>query len=248
MPADLDILMPALLAGMMVVFSHVPLGREVVQRGIIFIDLAIAQIAGVGVIAAQMLHLENIWAVQIFAGSAALAGALLLAWTDRRLGTLQEPVIGVAFVLAATGALLLLAQDAHGSEALKDMLAGQILWVSTQQLLWSSAVLIPCGLIWLLLGRHLRTTGFYILFALAITASVQLVGIYLVFATLVIPALAVRQWRSKAGMLYGWLIGLGGYLAGLYFSLYLDLPAAPLIVWCLALIALLTVGWRKVRD
>lgn len=245
MMAELDLLLPALLAGLLVVFSHVPLGREVVRRGIIFIDLAIAQMASVGVIAAQLLDLDSAWGVQLFAGAAALSGALLLAWSDRRLGQLQEPVIGMAFVLAATGALLLLAHDAHGGETLKDMLAGQILWVNQEQLVWSAAVLLPCALLWLLLGTRLGTAGFYVLFALAITASVQLVGVYLVFATLVIPALAARLWHSGAGVLPGWLLGAGGYGAGLYLSLYLDLPAAPLIVWCLAGIALLALGWKR---
>lgn len=242
--SDLDIILPALVAGMLVIFSHVPLGREVVRRGIIFIDLAIAQIAGVGVIAARLLDFDSDWAAQLFAGAAALAGALLLSFTDKRMGQLQEPLIGVLFVLAATGALLLLAQDPHGGDALKDMLAGQILWVSNTQLGWSALVLVPCGLAWLLLRARLGNVGFYIVFALAITTSVQLVGVYLVFASLVIPALAARRWPGTLGLACGWTLGAGGYLAGLYCSLYLDLPAAPLVVWCLGLLAL-AVGWGR---
>lgn len=241
--ADLDIILPALVAGMLVLFSHVPLGREVVRRGIIFIDLAIAQIAGVGVIAARMLDFESAWAVQLFAGAAALGGALLLALTDRKMGSLQEPLIGVLFVLAATGGLLLLAQDPHGGDALKEMLAGQILWVDQHQLLWSVALLVPCGLLWLTLGARLGNVGFYAVFALVITTSVQLVGVYLVFASLVIPALAVRRWQGYGGLVWGWVLGASGYLAGLYCSLHLDLPAAPLIVWILAALALLF-GWK----
>lgn len=241
--ADLDIILPALVAGMLVLFSHVPLGREVVRRGIIFIDLAIAQIAGVGVIAARMLDFESDWAVQAFAGAAALGGALLLALTDRKMGSLQEPLIGVLFVLAATGGLLLLAQDPHGGDALKDMLAGQILWVDQHQLWWSAALLVPCGLLWLTLGTRLGNIGFYAVFALVITTSVQLVGVYLVFASLVIPALAVRRWQGKGGLVCGWVLGASGYLTGLYCSLHLDLPAAPLIVWILAALALLF-GWK----
>ena len=242
--ADLTLLLPALVAGLLVVFSHVPLGREVVQRGIIFIDLAIAQIAGVGVIAARLLDLESPIAIQLFAGAAALAGALLLAWTDRRMGMLQEPLIGVMFVLAATGGLMLLAQDPHGGDALKDMLAGQILWVDTGQLVWSALILVPCGLLWLLAGRYLGNLGFYGIFAISITTSVQLVGVYLVFASLVIPALAARHWHGRQAL--AWALGLGasGFTAGLVCSLYWDLPAAPLIVWCLALFALLLSAGR----
>jgi zinc/manganese transport system permease protein len=188
--------------------------------------------------------------VQLFAGSAALGGALLLSFTDKKLGALQEPLIGVLFVLAATGGLLLLAQNPHGGDALKDLLAGQILWVSYSQLGWSAAVMIPCTLAWLTLRQRLGNLGFYILFALVITTSVQLAGVYLVFASLVIPALGVRHWDEKSGLVWGWVLGMCGYLAGLYCSLHLDLPAAPLIVWCLALLALVFGQgiWRRNGD
>ena len=81
---DLAILWPALVAGLLVVATHVPLGIQVLGRGIVFIDLAIAQIAGLGVVAADLLGFEaHGWAVQVSALSAALAGALLLTWTEK---------------------------------------------------------------------------------------------------------------------------------------------------------------------
>lgn len=110
-------------------------------RGIIFIDLAIAQIAALGVILAQFFGVDEHGAgVQVAAAVAALAGAGLLSVTDRRWPEYQEPLIGTLFVLAATGGLLLLANNPHGGEHLKDLLIGQILWVSAAQL-W------PAGLI-----------------------------------------------------------------------------------------------------
>jgi len=96
------------------------------------------------------------------------------------------------------------------------------------------------GVLWLLLAKKLGNVGFYVIFALAITTSVQLVGVYLVFASLVIPALAARRWAGSKGLVSAWILGAGGYLAGLYGSLHLDMPAAPFIVWCLAGLALLT--------
>src|SRR5213079_445440 len=124
--ADLSILWPALIAGVLVVLSHVPLGQQVLARGIVFIDLAIAQVAGLGVIAAHVSGLA--------AGAAALVGALLLTWTERKRPEAQEALIGVLFVLASTAQILLLANDPHGGEDLKDLLAGQILWVTPRQL------------------------------------------------------------------------------------------------------------------
>jgi zinc/manganese transport system permease protein len=133
---NVSILWPALLAGLIVLATHVPLGQQVLARGIVFIDLAIAQVAGVGVIAAHYFGLElQGWVTQVAAVSAALLAALLLTWTERKRPEVQEALIGVLFVLASTAQILLLANDPHGGEDLKDLLAGQILWVTPAQLL-----------------------------------------------------------------------------------------------------------------
>src|SRR5262245_326235 len=112
---DIGILWPALIAGLLVVATHVPLGIQVLNRGIVFIDLAIAQIAGLGVILADWWGFEpQGWAAQIAALTAALSGALLLTWTEKYWPEVQEAVIGVTFVLAASTALILLASNPHG--------------------------------------------------------------------------------------------------------------------------------------
>ena len=122
---NLAILWPALVAGVLVVVSHVPLGQQVLRRGIVFIDLAIAQVAGVGVIAASAFGLDLTgWVTQLAAVLAALAGALLLTWTERRRPEVQEALIGILFVMASTAQILLLANNPHGGEELKDLLAG----------------------------------------------------------------------------------------------------------------------------
>ncbi|MGZ5034386.1 MAG: metal ABC transporter permease, partial [Usitatibacter sp.] len=105
---DLSILLPAFTAGLLVTATHVPLGMQVLARGIVFIDLAIAQIAGCGVLLADQLGFEAEGiAVQVAALAAALGGALLLTWTERVWPDVQEAVIGVVFVLGATGSVLL---------------------------------------------------------------------------------------------------------------------------------------------
>ena len=100
---DWSILGPALIAGLLVTATHVPLGMQVLARGIVFIDLAIAQIAGCGVLIADRMGFEAEGiAVQVSALAAALAGALLLTWTEKIWPDVQEAVIGVVFVLGAT--------------------------------------------------------------------------------------------------------------------------------------------------
>lgn len=235
---DIGILGPALLAGLLVIATHVPLGRQVLARGIIFIDLAIAQIAGIGVIAAHSLGwVEDGWGVQLAAVGAALLGALLLTWTDRRWPQIQEALIGVSFVLAATAAILLLSRDPHGGEQLKELLVGQILWVTYADL-WP-VLLLYAGVLaaWFTRGPRLGTLGFYLLFAVSVTASVQLVGVYLVFASLIIPALATRQ--RRAPLAWGYLLGAAGYAVGLAVSALSDLPSGAVIVWALAVMSLL---------
>lgn len=237
---SLAILGPAFLAGLLVVATHVPLGQQVLSRGIVFIDLAIAQIAGLGVIAAQVFGWEAPgWTTQLAAVCAALLGALLLTWSDRRWPQLQEALIGVLFVLAATAGILLLADNPHGGEHLKDLLVGQILWVTISDLLPVLILYAAVLVTWFVFGRRLGHLGFYALFAVTVTASVQLVGVYLVFASLIVPALATRNYPSSGQLGWGYLLGVGGYALGLLISAVYDLPSGAVIVWALTLLAIL---------
>jgi zinc/manganese transport system permease protein len=238
---ELSIIGPAFVASLLVLSTHVPLGTEVLRRGIIFIDLAIAQVAGLGVIAADTMGWEaEGWMVQIAAVSAALIAAYVLHWTDKRWPDIQEALIGVCFVLAATAGILMLAENPHGGEHLKELLVGQVLWVNYDQLLPVGVISASVLVAWSWMRDHLRGFGFYALFAFAVTASVQLVGIYLVFACLIIPAISTRH-VARRGMriVCGYGVGIVGCLAGLVLSVSGDLPAGAVIVWSLAISALI---------
>ena len=237
---ELPIILPALAAGVLVCATHVPLGTQVLARGIVFIDLAIAQIAGCGVLLADALGLEAQGAaVQVAALAAALAGALLLTWTERVFADVQEAVIGVVFVLAATGGILLLASNVHGGEHLRDLLVGQILWVQPSRLAAIAVVYAAILVAWFAIGARLPRWGFYVIFAIAVTMSVQLVGLYLVFATLIVPPLATRNF-ARHRLAAAWAIGVSGYAIGLVVSAITDLPSGPVIVWALVAIAIVT--------
>jgi zinc/manganese transport system permease protein len=235
---DFDILWPAFLAGMLVLATHVPLGMRVLDKGIVFIDLAIAQVAGIGVIAADALGWEpQGWAVQVAAVSAALAGALLLTWSEKRWPEVQEALIGVLFVLASCVGILLLAGNPHGGEHLKDLLVGQILWVTPAQLLPVAGLTAAVLALWFGLRQRLGRLGFYLLFALSVTASVQLVGVYLVFASLILPALATRGLAMPRRLALAYALGALGYALGLALSALGDLPSGAAVVVAMAAIA-----------
>jgi zinc/manganese transport system permease protein len=248
--ADFAILGPAFLAGLLVTATHVPLGIQVLARGIVFIDLAIAQVAGLGVIFADRLGLEpQGWAVQASALAAALAGALLLTWTEKRWPEVQEAVIGTIFILAACGALLLLASHPHGGEHLKELLVGQILWVSWARLAPVALVYAVILAIWFAWSSRIGRAGFYLLFAATVTVSVQLVGLYLVFTTLIVPALAIHGLR-RARLALAYALAAAGYALGLWMSTVLDLPSGAVVVWAMALLAipLFAYGARRVAG
>lgn len=246
--SEMAILLPAFLAGLLVLATHVPLGQLVLERGIVFIDLAIAQVAGLGVVVADAMGWEpQGWSVQVSAVSAALISAAFLLWSERRMGALQEAVIGVVFVVAASAELILLGFNPHGAEHLKDLLVGQILWVEPRQLIpvaaVYAAVLVGIALFDLWRQRSL----FYLLFAVTITVSVQLIGVFLVFASLILPALAASSVpRHRLGFAY--VVGLAGYSLGLLASFVSDLPTGAAIVCALALTASLAAGIAQVAG
>lgn len=233
---DVSLLAPAFIAGLLILLTHVPLGRQVLARGIVFLDLAVAQMAALGVIVAHYAGLESVWAIQALAVATAATASMLLYLAERRWPDTQEALIGSVFVVAASLGILLLAHDPHGGEALHDLLAGQILWVGDGQLLAAAIATALLGTA--LLSPWGRSgMGFYLLFACAVTLSVQLAGVFLVFASLIVPALAVRRLSGRLALWSGWAVGALGYAIGLTLSALLDLPSGPVVVCALALAA-----------
>lgn len=244
-----DVLLPAFLAGLLVIATHIPLGFKVLKRGIIFMDLAIAQVAGLGALMVTLYIGESAPPIltQLGAVVLALCAAFLLMATEKRTQRYQEPIIGSLFVLAATAGLLILAGDPHAGEHMTDLLSGQILWVS-KDLLVGSAAITGILLVALWVTRASREM-FYALFAVAITVSVQLVGIYLVFATLIIPALATVQIQpERVRYQTAFILASIAYALGLAGSALLDLPSGPLIVWALAICGFLVAIVAKTRQ
>lgn len=237
--------LPALAAGFLVILTHVPLGRVVLQRGIIFIDLAIAQIAGLGVITAYAMGWEvHGIKTQWVALSTAIIGALLLGKAEAVLKERQEALIGISFILAATAGLLLLAHNPHGGEYLRELLIGQILWTTWETLIPLTIATILFGLVYWKAPNLLNGTYFYLIFAVIITFSMQIVGVYLVFSSLIIPAFVVYK-DKQSPLRKALLIGIMGYVSGLLISIYVDSPTGATIVWTLFLVGAAYLGFKK---
>ncbi|MEP9378632.1 metal ABC transporter permease [Aquabacter sp. CN5-332] len=243
-----DILAPALVAGLLILATHVPLGVIVLNRGIIFIDIALAQVAALGVVFGNlMLGSVAGWAVQVSAIAAAVGCAMLLTWTDKKFPAIQEAIIGAVYIVAAAVQIVLLSSSPNGLEYLKDLLVGQILWVSGTQLLVLGLLTVAALALWYLRDLVKERILFYGVFAVVITASVQIVGVLLVFASLIMPALATQHAPPHWRLVIAFNLGAAGYLLGLVASAIFGISTGAAIACALVLVAIST-AWGLSRT
>ena len=241
-----SIIGPALLAGLIITITHAPMGIEVLKRGIIFIDLAVAQIAGLGLLVSNLYLGNNVpWLSQIIALSFAIIAAFFFKMIENRIKSQQEAIIGVSFVLAASLAILLLADHPTGGEEIRHLLSGQILFITWSDVLMHLPIYILILVLWFL-PINLNGIGFYILFSLAITSSVQLVGVYVVFASLILPALSALNMTKPYKI--AWISGLFSVILGILCSMIFDLPAGPILVISYVIVTILIVLITKINN
>ena len=252
------------------------LGLHVVQRGIIFIDIAMAQMASLGICVAVLLGFEPEHLVAYAIGLAVtLIGAAVFAFTDKRAGLVpEEAVIGIGYVVAAAAAVLLLSRSAaHGNEEIRNMLVGDITVVSAAEVWKCFAVFVAVGVVHFALrnkfvlvsfqrdvayehGWNVRWWDFlfYATFGIVVTVFVRVAGVLLVFSYLIVPAVcAVLVARSiGARLIIGWLVSLLGGIGGLFASFYWDFPSGAAIVCTFgALLILISFGTalaKKLRE
>jgi len=234
----ISLLAPAFMAGVLISLIHVPLGQEVLRRNIIFLDLAVAQFAALGMIAFQTFIIVDEYSLlagygRLGAGLiAAIICAIIFHFLEKKSGHYQEALIGCAFVLAASMGLLLVANSPQGGEEIKDILEGQILWTSWGHVTFVAPIFIAVFLAWMIF-KNKRSFLFYPLFAITIPFSVSMIGVYLVFASLIFPALAVAKQQNHK-IKIGIAISIASYLLGLIASYLFDWPAGPAIVLALS--------------
>jgi zinc/manganese transport system permease protein len=248
------------------------LGLHVVQRGIIFIDIAMAQMASLGICIAVLMQFEPESLMAYFLGLAVtLIGAAIFSTTGKRTSQIpQEAIIGINYVVAAAAAVLLLSRSAHGNEEIRNMLVGDITVVSAAEVWKCFVVFVAVGILhfglrknFLLISfdrdaayeRGLRVRWwdflFYATFGLVVTIFVRVAGVLLVFSYLIVPAVCgvTLARRISARLLIGWAISFIGGIAGLFFSFWWDLPSGAAIVCTfgalLVLVALAQLLFRR---
>ncbi len=230
------------LAAVCLVAIHTWFGIQVLARNIVFVDLALAQIAALGATVAFMLgHAAQGGASFAYSFAFTLAAALLLAFTRQWAGRVpQEALIGVIYVMAAATAFLLVDQAPQGAEHIKQILTGNILTVGGDDLILIAPLYAMVGIVHALLRNQLTSPQsgwwwdffFYASFGLVVTSSVALAGVLLVFSFLIIPAAIGLLYAERLSrqLAIGWAAGSLASLAGLVLSYCLDLPTGATMV------------------
>jgi len=248
-----DIFYLPLLAGLLISISHVPLGFRVIDKGIVFLDIAIAQIAVLGMVLLNFFHFhDNKLILTALNFLFVIFGSFILLITEKKFKKFKEAIIGAVFVVCASLILLLLSKDPHGSEQLHLFFSGQILWVNQSELLTLAGLALTFLLLFFKNNQFLINEYlFYFLFAITITISVKIIGIYLVFASLILPpisTLLVKRYKYQLAFLVAFM----SYALGLALSFWFDLPTSPLIIVTMGIISfipiILNINKNTIQD
>lgn len=252
----------ALVSCVVLAAIHAYLGFHVVHRGVLFVDLAMAQMAALGSAAGIVLGFEHDTpqGYGMSLGFALGTAALIALLRSRRIH--QEAIVAIIYGVATAATFVVLEHSPHGMDEVKHLFVGQVLTVDPRKIVVTTVIYAALGLVLVRLhprilevtenrGGDNRTAteiAFYTLFAVVVTSSVALAGVLLVFALLVLPAVAAIYLarRTSSQLAAGTMLGGAGGMVGLHAAFYFDMPAAPVIV--LALAALLTVALLAGRS
>lgn len=249
----LEFLMLPFLASLILTGIHAYLGVHVVERGVIFVDLALAQIAALGATIAILAGVsphggEAYW---ISLGFTFLGAAVFALVRSRRPRIPLEAFIGITYAVASAAAILAMSKATGETEHLKDMLVGNILAVSRHDVIKTAALYGAIGLFHYLFRRKFLLISvdpkraeeegvsirlwdflFYASFGFVVTSSVAIAGVLLVFCYLIVPSVGAMLFADRIGprLAIGWTMGTLVSALGVYLSVYLDLPTGATIV------------------
>ena len=249
-----ELLLPAFAAGLVLAGMLSYLGLHVVERGVIFVDLSLAQIAALGATVAALFHHDiHSRAAYFYSLGFTFLGAAVFAFSrvHRKTRIPQEAIIGIAYAVAAAAAILAMSKVSGETEHLKEMLVGNILSVSWAEIAKTAALYVAIGAVhWLLRKKFLlisldETAAerqglsirfwdflFYVTFGFVVTSSVPIAGVLLVFSYLIVPAVSAMLFTNRIGprLAIGWSMGAIVTAVAVYLSYAFDLPTGATIV------------------
>ncbi len=272
-----ELMLPALVISLVLVAIHGYLGIHIIARGVIFVDLALAQVAAMGWAAANLglSHgieritgiPEDIGAFIIGVGTTVLAAALFSVSRMQHRYVPQEAIIGIVYVVASAGTILLAAQAPQGAEHVEELLTGSLLWVGWPEIIRTSLIYLVIGVALYFLHDRLVTISlqpekardrkwslrwwdflFYALFGIVVTSAVAIAGVLVVFSLLVIPAVIAFLFTDRPArlLLMAWSAGTLSIVLGLYVSFAADLPTGPMVVIAFAAVLVAAFAIRGV--
>jgi len=270
----LDILFIPFIACLILTGIHCYLGIHILMRGVIFVDLALAQVAALGAAVAIALgHGAGSTDAYLFAlGFTILGAAVFSVGRFREQRVPQEAVIGIVYAVTSAVTILVLSRSAGDRDEIEHMLVGQLLFVGWPTIVKTLAIYIPVALLHVALRRPFFAISrhgegatptrarlllwdfvFYATFGVVVTSSVQIAGVLLVFCFLIVPAACAALFATGVmpRLLLGWAIGALASLAGLFASGRWDLPTGPAVVAALGgafLLASIAYALRRLRP
>src|SRR5215210_7881209 len=266
----LELLLPAFVASLILTGIHAYLGVHVVERGVIFVDLSLAQIAALGATIALLTPWSDgdphsvyvYWVSLLFTF---IGAAVFSTIRGHRARIPQEAIIGICYAVASAAAILAMSKSTSESEHLKDMLVGNILAVSWAEVGKTAALYGAIGLFHYIFRHKFLAISmnpakaeadgisirfwdflFYASFGFVVTSSVAIAGVLLVFCYLIVPSVAAMLYADRIGrrLAIGWTMGTVVSALGVWLSLQLDLPTGATIVVTFGLVLILMAAVR----
>jgi zinc/manganese transport system permease protein len=267
----MELLLAPFVACLVLTGIHCYLGIHIVSRGVIFVDLALAQVAALGSTVALLagFELNSTETYLISLGFTFFAAAVFALGRIRDESVPQEAIIGIVYAVSSAAAILVLDKAPHGEEAIKDMLVGSILFVTWPQIVKVLIIYLAVGALHFLLRKKFllismnpklaRENGlwirfwdflFYITFGFVVTSSVRIAGVLLVFSYLVVPAVCAMFFVKNVmpRLLIGWGLGFAASVLGLYASAKWDLPTGASVVTVFGIILVVCAAVKYVHD
>jgi len=266
----LQFLVWPIVASLVIAGIHAYLGLHVVERGVIFVDLSLAQIASLGASLALLVpafegdpHGPAVYWMSL--GFTLIGAAIFSMIKGQKARIPQEAIIGISYAVASAAVIVAMSQSTGESEHLRDMLVGNILAVSPDEIIGMGLMYVVIGVFhYVFRARFLLISTdpegaaaqgisirfwdflFYASFGVVVTRSVAIAGVLLVFCYLIVPSVAAMLYARRIGprLAIGWVMGVAVSMLGMYFSVQFDLPTGATIVCTFGLVLILMASVR----